>query len=216
MKSEKKEKLERRKNSHEYGNIVERTFAKDRLEYLRRMTFIPFVKSVQEEPIVAEVKLDHVPVKSMKTSDFYRNLVTNEQSEPRLPTVGEPKGDIIGLFDEWKPFAPKNQFGITESNRGYQMMKSSGWNATGLGPCENGRLFPIPTAIKNDRKGIGNAQNSKKITHLEVPKKVEPKRQRNWIESEDRKMKLIKTKIRDEIYGEVIDEISTSYAGMKQ
>lgn len=58
-------------------------------------------------------------------------------------------------------------FGIARSNRGYQMMRRTGWDGnSALGPTENGKLYPIKTVIRNKRTGLGTEQDSAKITHF--------------------------------------------------
>ncbi|XP_049876404.1 G patch domain and ankyrin repeat-containing protein 1 homolog [Pectinophora gossypiella] len=46
---------------------------------------------------------------------------------------------------------------IPASNRGYQLMLKEGWDRqSGLGPEGSGKLYPIKTVLKKDRKGIGH------------------------------------------------------------
>lgn len=45
---------------------------------------------------------------------------------------------------------------LSESNIGFQLLKKSGWKeGTGLGATEQGRLDPVETQLKQDRRGIG-------------------------------------------------------------
>ena len=63
-------------------------------------------------------------------------------------------------------------FGLTEANRGYQLLVKSGWDQrSGLGPDEErrGRLFPIKSVLKVDRVGLGGqgpASKEAKVTHF--------------------------------------------------
>eukprot|EP01083_Nonionella_stella_P169008 572092_1 len=62
---------------------------------------------------------------------------------------------------------PRASFGIPASNKGYQMLLRSGWKETGLGSGESGRLYPVPTVLKRDNKGIGTDKKAKKrVTHF--------------------------------------------------
>lgn len=48
---------------------------------------------------------------------------------------------------------------LPASNRGYQLMLKSGWDRqTGLGRDGSGKLYPIKTVQKKDRKGLGHAK----------------------------------------------------------
>lgn len=46
---------------------------------------------------------------------------------------------------------------IPESNKGYQIMLKAGWDRDlGLGPDGTGKMYPIKTVQKKDRKGLGH------------------------------------------------------------
>lgn len=50
----------------------------------------------------------------------------------------------------------KTFYGISETNRGFQMLMRNGWDREhGLGPDGSGRKFPVKAVEKKDRKGIG-------------------------------------------------------------
>ncbi|KAJ4709955.1 G-patch domain [Melia azedarach] len=58
---------------------------------------------------------------------------------------------------------------INSSNIGFKLLKKQGWKeGTGLGIAEQGRLEPIETYVKNNKRGLG-AEKVKKKT----PKPVE-------------------------------------------
>lgn len=60
-------------------------------------------------------------------------------------------------------------FGITRSNRGYQMMRRTGWDGnSALGPRSNGKLYPIRTVMRKTRTGLGIKQDSAKVTHFKA------------------------------------------------
>lgn len=60
-------------------------------------------------------------------------------------------------------------FGIGRSNRGYQMMRRSGWDGnSSLGPRQNGKLYPIRTVIRKRNTGLGIEQDSAKVTHFKA------------------------------------------------
>ena len=58
-------------------------------------------------------------------------------------------------------------YGITESNRGYQILLRSGWDPyKGLGPQKLGRMFPVKTVLKRDRLGFGLEKTKPRVTHF--------------------------------------------------
>lgn len=60
-------------------------------------------------------------------------------------------------------------FGIAKTNRGYQMMRRTGWDGnSALGATQNGKLYPIKTVLRKNRTGLGIAQDGAKITHFKA------------------------------------------------
>ncbi|KAL1239678.1 G patch domain and ankyrin repeat-containing protein [Trichinella pseudospiralis] len=58
-------------------------------------------------------------------------------------------------------------FSINSSNIGYKMMVKSGWKeTTGLGKEEKGRHYPVKTALKRDRYGLGLKKQKCRISHF--------------------------------------------------
>lgn len=58
-------------------------------------------------------------------------------------------------------------YGITEGNRGYQMLLRSGWDPEkGLGPHKLGKMFPVKTVLKRDRRGFGLGKTKSRVTHF--------------------------------------------------
>jgi len=50
------------------------------------------------------------------------------------------------------------------SNIGFQLLKKCGWKeGTGLGAAEQGRLHPIETHVKHDKRGIGAEKKLKPV-----------------------------------------------------
>lgn len=60
------------------------------------------------------------------------------------------------------------RFGISESNRGFQLMIKQGWDRnSGLGRARKGQLFPVKTQIRDFRTGLGvNQERDSRITHF--------------------------------------------------
>ena len=69
--------------------------------------------------------------------------------------------------------APVNPFMLSTSNRGYQMLLQDGWAEGGLGLRANGRLHPVPTTLKRDRKGLGAPCTTEaRVTHFKAFEKM--------------------------------------------
>lgn len=60
------------------------------------------------------------------------------------------------------------RFGIPESNVGFQMLVQQGWKRDhGLGPQQNGQMYPVKTTLRKPRSGLGVRQSNKpKVTHF--------------------------------------------------
>lgn len=73
-------------------------------------------------------------------------------------------------FNETKSHKFNRHFGIPESNVGFQMMLRQGWNrGSGLGPEQNGIIFPIRTILRKSRSGLGTQQpRTAKVTHFKA------------------------------------------------
>ncbi|KAK3408013.1 hypothetical protein EUGRSUZ_J00331 [Eucalyptus grandis] len=56
---------------------------------------------------------------------------------------------------------------IDSSNKGFQLLKKHGWKeGTGLGVFEQGRLEPVETSLKNNKRGLGAERAKKKVHHF--------------------------------------------------
>lgn len=59
------------------------------------------------------------------------------------------------------------RFGIPETNRGFQMMLNDGWTRDGLGPNQEGVIYPVKTCLRKFRTGLGIKQSKlPRITHF--------------------------------------------------
>ncbi|XP_047976766.1 G patch domain-containing protein 11 [Salvia hispanica] len=60
---------------------------------------------------------------------------------------------------------------IDSSNIGFQLLKKQGWKeGTGLGVSEQGRLEPIATAVKKNKRGVGAEEAKVQIKKSKVKK----------------------------------------------
>ncbi|KAK7080059.1 hypothetical protein SK128_000728 [Halocaridina rubra] len=62
----------------------------------------------------------------------------------------------------------KTVYGISPSNKGYQLLVNQGWDTEqGLGLESSGSKFPVKTILKQNREGFGRPSSEKaKITHF--------------------------------------------------
>uniref|UniRef100_A0A0E0IUD1 G-patch domain-containing protein n=1 Tax=Oryza nivara TaxID=4536 RepID=A0A0E0IUD1_ORYNI len=83
---------------------------------------------------------------------------------------------------------------IGSSNVGFQLLKKSGWKeGTGLGAQEQGRLEPVETRVKNNKRGLGSKEPKLKPKVDEDGEK-DPKKPK--LEAPKKKAKLTAKRIR--------------------
>jgi hypothetical protein len=89
-----------------------------------------------------------------ESTSFYGNLV-GLPANVRLKEFSSARASEISNFPtENSDRVPSGN--LSESNIGFQLLKKSGWKeGTGLGATEQGRLDPVETQLKQDRRGIG-------------------------------------------------------------
>ncbi|CAN6323636.1 unnamed protein product [Urochloa humidicola] len=85
---------------------------------------------------------------------------------------------------------------IGSSNIGFQLLRKSGWKeGTGLGAQEQGRLEPVETRVKNNKRGIGSKEPKPKPKveddvekDPQKPKDTQPKKRAKLAAKRIRKM----------------------------
>lgn len=86
---------------------------------------------------------------------------------------------------------------VQRSNIGFQLLKKCGWKeGTGLGAAEQGRLHPIETHVKYDKRGIGAEKKQKPVISL-TPKENEQKQARKTQKKSKTLSKMLR-KLQDE------------------
>ncbi|KMT02544.1 hypothetical protein BVRB_9g202310 [Beta vulgaris subsp. vulgaris] len=103
------------------------------------------------------------------------------------------------------PDQPKALAALDSSNIGFQLLKKHGWKeGTGLGASQQGRLEPVETYFKKNKRGVGAEKVKKKILHLstttpsdkEKPEKMSKKakalskRMRKMLDEEKRRQEM--------------------------
>ncbi|KAG5675097.1 hypothetical protein PVAND_005029 [Polypedilum vanderplanki] len=80
------------------------------------------------------------------------------------------KSSTVHLFScKYNTNSKIKSFGIAQSNRGYKMMKTIGWDGnSALGAKKDGKLYPIKTVLRHKRTGLGIKQEDAKITHFKA------------------------------------------------
>lgn len=183
----------------------------------------------REKPFRTEIPTEEEEGRDSRS--FYLSIVMEKSKEEQEDSLSDSSEDHTGQFHceicgDWFsdtiPFdqhhcglvhqynsaaRPKKSYHLKQSNRGYQMLKSMDWEEDeGLGARGQGRLDPIPTSLKSDRKGVGAPQiKPKAITHSkpnEIPEAQRPRRriskqERRAIEQEK---KDLERRIQNELY----------------
>lgn len=82
----------------------------------------------------------------------------------------EHLSSTLHRFNQTKSHKFTRHFGIPESNVGFRMMLRQGWNRdSGLGPEQNGVMYPIKTTLRKSRSGLGTRQPcTAKVTHFKA------------------------------------------------
>lgn len=100
-------------------------------------------------------------------SPFYCELCQREYSES---TWRDHQTSTVHRFN-MKSLPPHrlHKFNISVRNRGLQLMVKQGWDREhGLGPQQNGRLYPVKTVLRKQRTGLGIQQPPARVTHFEA------------------------------------------------
>lgn len=129
----------------------------------KRYSVVKFLKSVQ---------LHGLPCSSDQTSkdlnpeQFFCDICKREIKKQEKKVHDS---STVHLFNrKLKP--KKDNFDSHAANRGYQIMRKSGWDGQhGLGAEGQGQKFPVKTVLKHDRHCLGStaAKTSKaKVTHF--------------------------------------------------
>ncbi|XP_057777781.1 uncharacterized protein LOC130996291 [Salvia miltiorrhiza] len=81
---------------------------------------------------------------------------------------------------------------IDSSNIGFQLLKKQGWKeGTGLGASEQGRLEPIATIVKKNKRGLGAEKAYKEIKQSKDKDKGDPKLPKIKVKGVSKKMRKI-------------------------
>ncbi|MED6110980.1 hypothetical protein PIB30_048040 [Stylosanthes scabra] len=94
---------------------------------------------------------------------------------------------------------------INSSNIGFQLLKKHGWKeGTGLGVSEQGRLEPVETYVKNNKRGLGADKSKNKAVKpahtddgSEENNKQESKKKKKALSKRIRKMEELEKKMQE-------------------
>lgn len=111
-----------------------------------------------------QVKEDTVPSCDIPLTEFFCDVC---QTAVKESTPIQHETSIIHQFNMGSS-ANRTVYGISPSNKGYQLLVNQGWNTEkGLGLKSNGAKFPIKTVLKRNREGLGSSSAKQaRITHF--------------------------------------------------
>jgi hypothetical protein len=96
-----------------------------------------------------------LPAAAAVVREGYPCGTCGELVPPGVPAAAHATSLIHQLAKE-APHA--RQLHLTEANKGYQLLQRMGWKEDqGLGAAGQGRLQPVPSVLKEDRRGLGRA-----------------------------------------------------------
>jgi len=128
----------------------------DEIKEILRPKILPKIKSEKKLAEPKDQQCDLCQIENLSKSDLKAHVSS---------TVHQFK------FQSQSSGSQKVHYVIPEANRGFQMMLDSGWERNkGLGPHgKSGKLYPVKTALKRDRTGLGLDEEGakKKVTHFE-------------------------------------------------
>ncbi len=127
------------------------------------------VGSTEEEPMLKRKRCrEHLPGAGgiPKCSSFHCDLC--ELAVPERSKTAHNTSTVHLINCQHTSQRADLSYGISERNRGYQMLVRSGWDPQGgLGPTQQGKMFPVKTVLKQDRTGFGGSEGKARITHFQ-------------------------------------------------
>lgn len=83
---------------------------------------------------------------------------------------GRHDASIVHMINTGQLPSQGYSYEIPSDNKGYRLLKNSGWNETmGLGRDGEGRMCPIKTILKRDLKGLGMGKKMElRVTHFQA------------------------------------------------
>ncbi|KAH6773964.1 D111/G-patch domain-containing protein [Perilla frutescens var. hirtella] len=103
------------------------------------------------------------------------------------------EGSSAGLGTIRAPNSGSSAFiPIDSSNIGFKLLKKQGWKeGTGLGVYEQGRLEPIETIVKKNKRGLGAEKAKKAIEQSKDSDKEDPKLRKIKVKGVSKKIRKI-------------------------
>lgn len=131
-----------------------------------RTKILDFIAKVENERVDAGDKCDENEVDaSVTNTEFHCDVCSKTVRETEKT---EHLASTLHRFNHKDSYKFTRRFGIPDSNKGFQMMIRNGWDREkGLGPEQQGHLYPVKTTIRKPRSGLGVKQTTKaKVTHF--------------------------------------------------
>lgn len=139
--------LAKRKNNEEIINLIEAKLNHNQL---------PYRNESNDDVKMCEINSEIKPFYCKQCQRSFGSITPKKHSTSTLH-----------LFNERNRYQYSQRYGIPDSNVGFQMMIKQGWDReVGLGPRQEGKLFPIKTTLRKSRSGLGTKQEPARITHF--------------------------------------------------
>lgn len=124
------------------------------------------VKMIEEKLANVEkidISLSDTAIQSIKCEPFWC-----EECQHMFKETSKKSHETSTLhrFNRKNAYEFSRRYFIPDSNIGFKMMLRQGWNReSGLGPNNEGKLYPVKTTIRKARSGLGVKQDSARVTH---------------------------------------------------
>ncbi len=142
---------------------------------------------------------NNLPINNNEENSYYCPTCEDTYQEPLHAHLRSVPHQLSENFKSATPLPPKS-YHLNESNKGFQMLKGGQlgeWNEdVGLGASNQGRLDPLKTQLKSDRKGVGHRSTEylpTRVTHF--PRGQNPKLVQRGVVVDDSTSKKTKKRL---------------------
>ena len=125
--------------------------------------------SIPKKQCPSSLQTTNSPTEQNHNNDTNMATIIIEDIVDRISNSSEEENTFISMYkNEIKhPCNNQSSLALNSNNKGFQMLSNMGWDEVsgGLGKRRQGRMTPIATIFKKDKKGIGQQHQQAKITH---------------------------------------------------
>lgn len=116
-----------------------------------------------EDKIKNVQKIDECPIQTVTHEPFWCEECQHMFKETSKESH---ESSTLHRFNRKNEYEFSRRYFIPDSNIGFKMMLKQGWDReSGLGPNNEGKLYPVKTTIRKARSGLGIKQDSARVTH---------------------------------------------------